>query len=170
MGPRIAIAYYSMYGHIRQLAEAEKKGIEEAGGSVTLFQYASPLPNPNSCFSLGSRHTNLTAESQRPSPTKSSPKCTHPPNLQTSKPSPTRRSSSPSTRSSLVSPPGMSLAPPLNIHIPNILRPPDTVTSPPSGRPSGTRQASSGQRELIMGNMPAFSYPRADKAVVRRAR
>jgi NAD(P)H dehydrogenase (quinone) len=51
MGPKIAIAYYSMYGHIRQLAEAEKKGIEEAGGSVTLFQYASPLLNPKSCIS-----------------------------------------------------------------------------------------------------------------------
>ncbi|KAF2437398.1 benzoquinone reductase [Karstenula rhodostoma CBS 690.94] len=43
MGPRIAIAYYSMYGHIRQLAEAEKRGIEEAGGSVTLFQVEETL-------------------------------------------------------------------------------------------------------------------------------
>jgi len=43
MGPKIAIAYYSMYGHIRQLAEAEKKGIEEAGGSVTLFQVEETL-------------------------------------------------------------------------------------------------------------------------------
>ncbi|KAJ4287956.1 flavodoxin-like fold protein [Kalmusia sp. IMI 367209] len=40
---KIAIAYYSMYGHIRQLAEAEKKGIEEAGGSVTLFQVKETL-------------------------------------------------------------------------------------------------------------------------------
>lgn len=30
---------YSMYGHIRQLAEAEKKGIEKAGGTADLFQY-----------------------------------------------------------------------------------------------------------------------------------
>ncbi|KAL1603556.1 flavodoxin-like fold protein [Paraconiothyrium brasiliense] len=45
MAPKIAIAYYSMYGHIRQLAEAEKKGIEEAGGSVTLFQVAETLPD-----------------------------------------------------------------------------------------------------------------------------
>jgi NAD(P)H dehydrogenase (quinone) len=28
-----------MYGHIKQLAEAEKKGIEAAGGSADLFQY-----------------------------------------------------------------------------------------------------------------------------------
>ena len=32
-----------MYGHIAQLAQAEKKGIEEAGGTADLFQYASPL-------------------------------------------------------------------------------------------------------------------------------
>jgi NAD(P)H dehydrogenase (quinone) len=30
-----------MYGHIKQLADAEKKGIEAAGGEVTLYQYAS---------------------------------------------------------------------------------------------------------------------------------
>jgi NAD(P)H dehydrogenase (quinone) len=29
-----------MYGHIQKLAEAEKKGIEAAGGSATLYQYA----------------------------------------------------------------------------------------------------------------------------------
>lgn len=28
-----------MYGHIKQLAEAEKKGIEAAGGSADVFQY-----------------------------------------------------------------------------------------------------------------------------------
>jgi NAD(P)H dehydrogenase (quinone) len=34
-----------MYGHIRQLAEAEKKGIEAAGGEATLYQYEpAPLP------------------------------------------------------------------------------------------------------------------------------
>ena len=33
-----------MYGHIRQLAEAEKKGIESAGGTVDLFQVAETLP------------------------------------------------------------------------------------------------------------------------------
>lgn len=30
---------YSMYGHIKQLAEAEKKGIEAAGGTADIFQY-----------------------------------------------------------------------------------------------------------------------------------
>ncbi|KAH8657873.1 quinone oxidoreductase [Xylariales sp. PMI_506] len=44
MAPKIAIVFYSMYGHIRQLAEAEKKGIEKAGGSVDLFQIAETLP------------------------------------------------------------------------------------------------------------------------------
>lgn len=33
-----------MYGHIKQLAEAEKKGIEAAGGSADLFQIAETLP------------------------------------------------------------------------------------------------------------------------------
>jgi NAD(P)H dehydrogenase (quinone) len=45
MAPKIAIVYYSMYGHIRQLAEAEKKGIEEAGGSVDVYQIAETLPD-----------------------------------------------------------------------------------------------------------------------------
>jgi len=28
-----------MYGHLGQLAQAEKKGIEAAGGTVDLYQY-----------------------------------------------------------------------------------------------------------------------------------
>jgi hypothetical protein len=32
-----------MYGHIQKLAEAEKKGIELAGGSADIFQYSSQL-------------------------------------------------------------------------------------------------------------------------------
>ncbi|KAK0735063.1 quinone oxidoreductase [Lasiosphaeria miniovina] len=44
MAPKIAIVYYSMYGHIRQLAEAEKKGIEKAGGTADLYQVAETLP------------------------------------------------------------------------------------------------------------------------------
>ena len=32
-----------MYGHIQKLAEAEKKGIEEAGGSATLYQVPETL-------------------------------------------------------------------------------------------------------------------------------
>lgn len=35
---------YSMYGHIQQIAEAEKKGIEAAGGSCDLYQIAETLP------------------------------------------------------------------------------------------------------------------------------
>ena len=29
---------YSMYGHIKALAEAEKRGIEAAGGQASIFQ------------------------------------------------------------------------------------------------------------------------------------
>jgi NAD(P)H dehydrogenase (quinone) len=29
---------YSMYGHIKTLAEAEKKGVESAGGKADLYQ------------------------------------------------------------------------------------------------------------------------------------
>ena len=32
------IYQYSMYGHIKTLAEAEKKGIEAAGGTADLYQ------------------------------------------------------------------------------------------------------------------------------------
>lgn len=35
---KVAIIYYSMYGHIATLAQAQKKGIEAAGGSVDLYQ------------------------------------------------------------------------------------------------------------------------------------
>ncbi|KAF2836512.1 benzoquinone reductase [Patellaria atrata CBS 101060] len=45
MAPKIAIVYYSMYGHVATLAQAEKKGIEEAGGTVDLFQVAETLPD-----------------------------------------------------------------------------------------------------------------------------
>ncbi|KAF5388749.1 hypothetical protein D9757_004768 [Collybiopsis confluens] len=43
MAPKVAIIIYSMYGHITKLAEAEKKGIEEAGGSATIFQIPETL-------------------------------------------------------------------------------------------------------------------------------
>ena len=36
--PNVAIVIYSMYGHIATLAEAEKAGIEAAGGKATIFQ------------------------------------------------------------------------------------------------------------------------------------
>ncbi|KAG9381831.1 WrbA Multimeric flavodoxin WrbA [Pyrenophora tritici-repentis] len=44
MAPKIAIVYYSMYGHIKQLADAELKGIQEAGGEAKLFQVKETLP------------------------------------------------------------------------------------------------------------------------------
>jgi NAD(P)H dehydrogenase (quinone) len=36
---------YSMYGHIRQLAEAEKKGAEAAGAQVDIYQIPETLPD-----------------------------------------------------------------------------------------------------------------------------
>ncbi|KAK5465379.1 flavodoxin-like fold protein [Exophiala xenobiotica] len=44
MAPKVAIIYYSMYGHVAKLAEAEKKGIEAAGGSADVFQIEETLP------------------------------------------------------------------------------------------------------------------------------
>lgn len=44
MAPKIAIVYYSMYGHIAALANAVKKGIEASGGSADLFQVEETLP------------------------------------------------------------------------------------------------------------------------------
>ncbi|KLP18055.1 putative 1,4-Benzoquinone reductase [Fusarium fujikuroi] len=41
--PKIAIVYYSTYGHIRQLAEAEKAGIESVGGTADIFQIPETL-------------------------------------------------------------------------------------------------------------------------------
>ncbi|KAJ6628558.1 NADH-quinone oxidoreductase [Mycena sp. CBHHK59/15] len=43
-GPKIAIVIYSMYGHIAKMAESVKAGIEEAGGSATMYQVAETLP------------------------------------------------------------------------------------------------------------------------------
>ncbi|GJN80243.1 minor allergen Alt a 7 [Purpureocillium lilacinum] len=45
MAPKIAIVFYSMYGHIQKLAEAEKAGIEQAGGQVDLYQIPETLPD-----------------------------------------------------------------------------------------------------------------------------
>ncbi|PWY95739.1 flavo protein WrbA [Aspergillus sclerotioniger CBS 115572] len=44
MAPKVAIVFYSMYGHILKLAEAEKKGIEAAGGTADIYQVAETLP------------------------------------------------------------------------------------------------------------------------------
>lgn len=42
--PRVAIIYYSTYGHIKQLADEIKKGAESAGAKVTLLQVPETLP------------------------------------------------------------------------------------------------------------------------------
>jgi len=41
--PKVAIVIYSMYGHIAKLAEAEKAGIEKAGGKVDIYQVKETL-------------------------------------------------------------------------------------------------------------------------------
>ncbi|KAL5364225.1 putative NADH-quinone oxidoreductase [Aspergillus floccosus] len=43
MAPKVAIVFYSMYGHIKALAEAEAKGIEAAGGQVDIYQIGETL-------------------------------------------------------------------------------------------------------------------------------
>ncbi|OAA55032.1 Flavoprotein WrbA [Niveomyces insectorum RCEF 264] len=43
MAPKIAIVYYSMYGHIRKMADAEKAGAEKAGATVDLYQVPETL-------------------------------------------------------------------------------------------------------------------------------
>lgn len=45
MAPRIAIIYYSMYGHIRILAEEILEGIEAAGGTADIYQVPETLPS-----------------------------------------------------------------------------------------------------------------------------
>ncbi len=44
MGPKVAIVFYSMYGHIQKLAEAEQAGLKNAGIDADLFQVAETLP------------------------------------------------------------------------------------------------------------------------------
>ncbi|KAF7378174.1 flavoprotein [Mycena sanguinolenta] len=44
MAPKVAIVIYSMYGHIAKMAEAVKKGVEETGGSATIYQIPETLP------------------------------------------------------------------------------------------------------------------------------
>lgn len=44
MAPKIAIVYYSTWGHVRQLAVAIQKGVEAAGGSADIYQIAETLP------------------------------------------------------------------------------------------------------------------------------
>ncbi|KAF5324334.1 hypothetical protein D9619_011310 [Psilocybe cf. subviscida] len=42
--PKVAIVIYTMYGHIAKLAEAEKAGIEKAGGTAVIYQVEETLP------------------------------------------------------------------------------------------------------------------------------
>jgi len=44
MAPKVAIIFYSMYGHIQKLAEAEKEGLKKAGIEADLFQVPETLP------------------------------------------------------------------------------------------------------------------------------
>lgn len=43
MAPKIAIVYYSTYGHIRTTAHAVQKGVEAAGGKADVFQVPETL-------------------------------------------------------------------------------------------------------------------------------
>jgi NAD(P)H dehydrogenase (quinone) len=43
MAPKVCIIIYSLYHHIAQLAEEEKKGIEKAGGEATIYQVPETL-------------------------------------------------------------------------------------------------------------------------------
>ncbi|KAJ5648637.1 hypothetical protein N7490_005009 [Penicillium lividum] len=43
MAPRVAIVFYSLYGHIQKLAEAELKGITAAGGTADIYQVEETL-------------------------------------------------------------------------------------------------------------------------------
>lgn len=44
MAPKIAIIYYSMYGHIATLAKSVQSGIVSRGGKADLFQVPETLP------------------------------------------------------------------------------------------------------------------------------
>jgi len=44
MAPKAAIVFYSLYGHIKALAEAEKEGLKKAGIDADIYQVAETLP------------------------------------------------------------------------------------------------------------------------------
>jgi len=44
MAPKVAIVFYSMYGHIQKLAEAEAEGLKKAGITADIYQVAETLP------------------------------------------------------------------------------------------------------------------------------
>ncbi len=41
---KIAIVYYSLYGHVATMAESVKEGIEAAGATCDIYQVAETLP------------------------------------------------------------------------------------------------------------------------------
>ncbi|KAH8554218.1 flavoprotein-like protein [Umbelopsis sp. PMI_123] len=43
MAPKIAVVYYSLYGHIGSLAKSVAKGVAAAGGKADLFQIQETL-------------------------------------------------------------------------------------------------------------------------------
>ncbi|KAL4864704.1 hypothetical protein BDV12DRAFT_175805 [Aspergillus spectabilis] len=43
MAPKVAIVFYSLYGHVEKLAQAELKGIQAAGGNADVYQIAETL-------------------------------------------------------------------------------------------------------------------------------
>lgn len=43
MALKVAIVIYTMYGHVGKLAEAQKKGVQAAGGSATIYQIPETL-------------------------------------------------------------------------------------------------------------------------------
>ncbi|CAN3364985.1 NAD(P)H quinone oxidoreductase Pst3p [Diutina catenulata] len=58
MPPRIAVVYYSMYGHIAKMAESVKAGVEAAGGQCDIFQ----IPETLSDDVLGKMHAPKKAD------------------------------------------------------------------------------------------------------------
>ncbi|KAK5046981.1 Minor allergen Alt a 7 [Exophiala bonariae] len=44
MAPRVAIVFYSLYGHLQKLAEAEQIGLQKVGIKADIFQIAETLP------------------------------------------------------------------------------------------------------------------------------
>ena len=69
MAPRVAIIYYSMYGHVATLAKQEAKGIESAGGKADIYQYVYPQ-NLDFLPQRGPPLTNHLSGSRKPSPQK----------------------------------------------------------------------------------------------------
>ena len=42
---KIAIIHYSLYGHVAQMSEAVKKGIESTGATCDIYQVPETLPD-----------------------------------------------------------------------------------------------------------------------------